>query len=97
MEGVLLTSLLGGRLGAAVLGRRMGTVELYDSVTDCLSITILERGLEPCWDRGRRENLRIHEPFEDREFRRLSAWLPEVTCVSFPRLLFFVEERRLGN
>jgi hypothetical protein len=67
IEAVLLTSLLGGRGGAAMpVGDRIGALEPWEKVKDCESGPRLDLGL-PCWDRGRIESLRIHELLDEIE------------------------------
>ncbi len=68
---VRFTSLLRGCCGVAAEEERMGAAEPKEKVAEGESRATLERGL-PCWDRGRMDRRRIHEPADEMESRETS-------------------------
>ena len=69
---VLLTSLFRACCGGvAEEGGRNGCAEVWEKVKDGESTRMLDLGL-PCWDSGRMDKRRIHDPLDETESRETS-------------------------
>ncbi len=70
----------------------MGAAEPWEKVTEGESRATLDRGL-PCWDSGRMDKRRIHEPLDEIESRETS----EMGCVQSPCRMNECRRRALGG